>query len=63
MKGLVRISEFADIAGLKVSTMYVYHAHGLYDFPSPDLTIGIVHLWRRSKAADWARKHKKRTGH
>lgn len=60
MKGLVRISEFAELAGLKVSTMYVYNAHGMYDFPSPDLTIGVVHFWRRSKAAAWVRNHKSR---
>jgi predicted DNA-binding transcriptional regulator AlpA len=62
MKGLVRISEFATISGLKVSTLYVYHAHKAYNFPSPDLSIGVVHFWRRAKAAAWAREHKKRNG-
>ena len=55
----VRISEFARIAGMTVGSCYTYHAKGLHGFPTPDMTIGVVHFWRRSKAAAWARGRKK----
>lgn len=59
MKEFVRVAEFAEIAGLTEKSLYAYHARGLYDFPSADMTIGVVLFWRRSKAVAWARQRKK----
>lgn len=60
MKGYLRIGEFAKIAGMEVSSLYRYNADRLYGFPEPDLTIGVVHFWRRPKAEAWARRRKQR---
>ena len=56
---VIRMDEFAAIAELKISTMYIYHSNKLFDFPNPEFTIARTHFWRRSTARRWARKHKR----
>ena len=59
--GFIRINEFANLAGLALSSAYLYHAQKLYDFPAAELEIGVVNFWKRKTALAWVRKHKKRT--
>jgi predicted DNA-binding transcriptional regulator AlpA len=59
-KDLIRISEFAKIAGMTVGTCYVYHAKSLYKFPPADVTVGVVCFWKRSKATAWSNRRKAR---
>ena len=60
MSGYLRMNEVAELAGLTVGTAYQYHAGRLYDFPEHHLKIGQIKFWKRSTAAAWARKHRKR---
>jgi hypothetical protein len=58
---MIRLSEFARIAELELSTAYVYHSRKFLGFPEPNFTIGRTHFWKRSAAVTWARKHKRLT--
>jgi predicted DNA-binding transcriptional regulator AlpA len=59
MNGMIRIAEFAELAGMSVRSLYDYHAKGLYDFPTPDHRVGTILFWRRAKAVAWARRRKR----
>jgi hypothetical protein len=56
----IRSDDFAKLANLKLSSLYNYHSRKLFDFPAPAFTVGRVHLWKRTTAVAWARKHNKR---